>query len=126
MSDSKKEVGTEQIYEKVISVNEGTTKDNIKSLFIWYDLFGFSLTFQLLFVFAYLMNLSNAYTATIFSVEAIIVVEEVIKNILAKDAKSFERLKKQLGLVKLWTVPLVFLGVLSTFSIFVATFGYIF
>ena len=37
MSDSKKEVGTEQIYEKVISVNEGTTKDNIKSLYKYLD-----------------------------------------------------------------------------------------
>jgi len=123
---SKKEKGMEELYDSVIAANEGATKAKIKSLFVWYDLFGFALTFQLLFIFAYVMGLDNAYTATIFSVEAIVAIESLLKKILEKDATSYSRLKKQLSLIQLWTVPLILLGVLSTFAIFVATFGYIF
>jgi hypothetical protein len=112
-----------EMYSNVIASNEGVTEKNVRSLFIWYDLFSYALSFQLIFIFAYSTNLN--YATTMFSVIFIIMMDVLLKNVLDKDSKSYQRLANQLSLVKLWTIPLLILGILTTVALLVVTFGLI-
>jgi hypothetical protein len=112
-----------EMYSNVIASNEGVTEKNVRSLFIWYDLFSYALSFQLIFIFAYSTNLN--YATTMFSVIFIIMMDVLLKNVLDKDSKSYQRLANQLALVKLWTIPLLILGILTTVALLVVTFGLI-
>ena len=111
------------LYSSVVAGNEGITERNVKNLFIWYDLFSYALSFQLIFIFAYSINMN--YATTMLSAIFILIMDTVLKNVLEKDVKSYKRLAERMPLVKLWTVPLLILGVITTASIIIVTFGLI-
>ena len=111
------------LYSSVVAGNEGITERNVKNLFIWYDLFSYALSFQLIFIFAYSINMN--YATTMLSAIFILIMDTVLKNVLEKDVKSYKRLVERMYLVKLWTVPLLILGVITTASIIIVTFGLI-
>lgn len=111
------------IYSSVVAGNEGITERNVKNLFIWYDLFSYALSFQLIFIFAYSINMN--YATTMLSAIFILIMDTILKNVLEKDVKSYKRLAERMYLVKLWTVPLLILGVITTASIIIVTFGLI-
>ena len=49
--------------------------------------------------------------------------DTVLKNVLEKDSTSYKRLAERMSLVKLWTIPLLILGIVTTASIIAVTFG---
>ncbi len=109
-----------KMYEKVMKENKDATKKNIRGIFIWYELLAFLVTFQMIFLLAAFLRFNNTYFATLFAAEAIIVIEEVIRNILLKDASSYSRLRQQLGLIKLWVIPLIVIIFICFFLFVVA------
>ena len=92
-------------------------------MFIWYDLFSYALSFQLIFIFAYSANLN--YATTMLSAVFILLMDTVLKNALEKDGNAYKKLSERMSLVKLWTIPLLILGVITTVSIIIVTFGLI-
>ena len=48
------------LYETVAAANNGVTRNDVRNLFIWYDLLSYALPFQLIFIFIYLVG-SNYY-----------------------------------------------------------------
>ena len=103
------------LYGLVADANENTTARDVRNIFIWYDLFGFALSFQLLFIFAYLKNWG--YAVTTFSTIFIVLIDTIIKEILAKDVKNYKKLKNELPLVKLWVIPLLAMALVTTASL---------
>ena len=106
---------TNSLFNKVVKENEGITNIDVRKIFIWYDLLGFSVSFQLLFIFSYLCNWN--YAVTTFSCVFIILVDSIIKELLEKNPKNFKRLKGELPLVKLWVFPLIFIAIVISFSL---------
>ena len=111
----------QDMYFDVIAKNDGITKKDVKNLFIWYDLFSYALSFQLIFIFAYSINAN--YATTMLSALFILIMDTVLKNVLEKDSTSYKRLAERMSLVKLWTIPLLILGIVTTASIIAVTFG---
>ncbi len=113
----------QDMYSNVVALNDGVTKKDVKKMFIWYDLFSYALSFQLIFIFAYSVNLN--YATTMLSAVFILLMDTVLKNVLEKDGNAYKKLSERMSLVKLWTIPLLILGVITTASIIVVTFGLI-
>lgn len=107
-------------YKEVAEGNENVAVKDVINILMWYDLFGFAISFQTLFMIAY--SLGWRYSVTMFSTIFIILVDAIIKELLDKDAKNFQRLKKELPLVKLWTIPLLIMGIVITLSLLYITF----
>ena len=61
--------------------------------------------------------------STIFSTVFIVVTDTLIKLSLMKDSKNYIKFKSQLALVKLWTVPLMVLGIATIIALIIVTFG---
>ncbi len=110
----------QDMYSSVVAANDGITKKDVKNLFIWYDLFSYALSFQLIFIFAYSINVN--YATTMLSALFILIMDTVLKNVLEKDGASYKRLANKMSLVKLWTIPLLILGIVTTASIIAVTF----
>ena len=115
--------GKLNFYEEVASNNEGVTAKNIKSMFVWYDLFAFTLSFQLLFIAAY--SLGYDFAVTMISVIFIMITDTLLKTFLAKDNKNYTKFKEEMALVKLWTIPLCVLVTATMVSLIIVTFGLI-
>lgn len=118
MSKEKKD-----FYQEVAEANEGVQVKNVKSIFLWYDLLSFALSFQLIYIIASLLNLN--FAATIFSAVFIVITDTLVKLFLMKDGKNYKKLRSQLALVKLWTIPLIVLGIGVTAALLVVAFGLI-
>ena len=110
----------QDMYSSVVAANDGITKKDVKNLFIRYDLFSYALSFQLIFIFAYSINVN--YATTMLSALFILIMDTVLKNVLEKDGASYKRLANKMSLVKLWTIPLLILGIVTTASIIAVTF----
>jgi hypothetical protein len=126
LKDSKtsKISSTNDFYDGVASANEGISRKDVRSLFIWYDLLGYALPFQLIFILVYALG-SSSYAMTMFSVLFIFIVDSIIKNSLERDAKNFQKFYKYISLVKLWVIPLIIMGSVTTAALIVTTFGLI-
>ena len=103
---------TNDLYKVVAAGNENVTVKDVKNVFVWYDLFAFSLSFQLLFIISHIFNWR--YSVTMFSAIFIILVDAIIKELLDRDTKNYKRLKSELPLVKLWVIPLVAMAIVTT------------
>ena len=112
------------LYDNVVAVNEGITRKDVRNLFVWYDLLSYALPFQLIFIFTYLIG-SNYYPVTMCSVLFIFVMDAVLKNSLEKDGKNFQKFNKYIPLIKLWAIPLIGMGTVTTIALLVTTFGLI-
>lgn len=122
MANSEKKQ-KKNIYQEVAAANEGVNEKNVKSLFVWYDLLSFVLSFQLIFILAYSIGIN--FAATMLSAVFIILTDTLLKISLEKDGKNYEKFKSQMALVKLWTVPLLVLGIATSVSLLIVTFGLI-
>ena len=103
---------TKELYETVAAGNENVTVKDVKNIFVWYDLFAFSISFQLLFIISHLFDWR--YSVTMFSPVFIILIDAIVKELLDKDVKNYKRLKVELPLVKLWTIPLIVMAIATT------------
>ena len=112
------------LFDSVISANEGISRKDVRRVFIWYDLLSYALPFQLIFILIYLLG-TNHYPFTMCSVLFIFVMDAVLKNSLERDGKNYEKFNKHIPLVKLWTIPLIVMGIVTTISLFITTFGLI-
>ena len=111
---------TKELFEKVAKENSGIKKSDVKKVFFWYDMLGFSLAFQLLFIVSYILKWE--YAVTTFSCVFIILVDSIVKESLDKKPKNYMKLKDELPLVKLWAIPLTFIAIVSTSYLIVTTF----
>ncbi len=118
MSEVKKD-----FYQEIAEANEGVAAKNVKSIFLWYDLLSFSLAFQLFYVISSALKIN--FSATIFSAVAIVITDTMVKLFLMKDGKNYQKLKGQLALVKLWTIPLMALAAVVLIALVCITFGLI-
>ena len=118
MSEVKKD-----FYQEVANVNEGVQAKNVKSIFWWYDLLSFAIAFQLIYIASCALNVN--FSVTIFSTIAVIVTDTLIKISLMNDGKNYQKLKSQLALVKLWTIPLVVLSIAIVTLLVLVAFGLI-
>lgn len=103
---------TNDLYKVVAAGNENVTVKDVKNVFVWYNLFAFSLSFQLLFIISHIFDWR--YSVTMFSAVFIILVDAIIKEFLDRDVKNYKRLKSELPLVKLWVVPLIIMAIVTT------------
>lgn len=110
-------------YQEVASNNEGIEEKNVRSIFIWYDLLSFALSFQLIFIFTYSAGID--FAVTMLSAIFIIVTDTILKIFLTRDNKNYEKLNNQMALVKLWTIPLMVLGIATSIALIIVTFGLI-
>lgn len=114
----------DKLYEGVIAANTGITKNDIKSIFIWYILFSCTLSFQIIFILIYSLGSRN-YAFTMCSVFFICLMDAIIKNALERDGKNYQIFKKHISLIKLWVIPLVIMGIVTTVILIGTTFGLI-
>jgi hypothetical protein len=115
---------SKEFYDEVIASNDGITKKDVRRLFVWYDLLSYALPFQLIFILIYALG-SNHYAFTMLSVLFIFVMDSILKNSLERDGKNYEKFNKHISLVKLWVIPLIVMGTLTTVALLVTTFGLI-
>lgn len=101
---------TKEVLEKVTKENSGAKVSDVRKIFIWYDLLGFGLAFQLLFISSYICNWK--YEITMFSTIFIILVDSIVKEILDKKPENYKKLKEELPLVKMWTIPLTLMAII--------------
>lgn len=111
---------TKELFEKVAKENSGIKKSDVKKVFFWYDMLGFSLAFQLLFIASYILEWK--YVVTTFSCVFIILVDSIVKEVLDNKPKNYIKLKDELPLVKLWAIPLTFIAIVSTLYLILTTF----
>ncbi|MBR1540601.1 MAG: hypothetical protein IJ629_05525 [Clostridia bacterium] len=121
---AKKDTGMD-LYDSVAATNEGVTRNDVKRLFIWYDLLSYALPFQLIFIFIYYLIGSNYYPFTMCSVLFIFVMDAILKDSLERDGKNYEKFNKHIPLVKLWVIPLIFMGLVTSVALLMATLGLI-
>ena len=119
--DSEKEM---DLYDSVVAANEGITRKDVRNLFIWYDVLSYALPFQLIFIFVYLIG-SNYFAFTMCSVLFIFIMDSILKNSLERDGKNYQKFSKHIPLVKLWVIPLVCMGIVTTIALLITTFGLI-
>ena len=112
------------LFATVADANEGVTRKDVRNLFIWYDLLSYALPFQLIFIFVYLIG-SNYYPFTMLSVLFIFLMDAILKNSLERDSKNFQKFNKHIPLVKLWVIPLIVMGIVTTVALLITTFGLI-
>lgn len=103
---------TKELFEAVAAGNENVKVRDVKNVFVWYNLFAFSISFQLLFIISHMFNWR--YSVTMFSAIFIILVDAVIKELLDRDVKNYKKLKAELPLVKLWVIPLMAMAIFTT------------
>ena len=103
---------TKDLFKTVAAGNENVTVKDVKNIFVWYDLFAFSISFQLLFIISHLCDWR--YSVTMFSAVFIILVDAIVKELLDKDVKNYKRLKSELPLVKLWVIPLMAMAIVTS------------
>ena len=118
MSKEKK-----NFYQEIAEENEGIEAKNVKNIFVWYDLFSFALSFQIIYIIS--ASFGWNFSATIISAAFVILTDTILKLSLTKNGKNYEKLNSQLALVKLWTIPLMFLGVATIVALIIVTFGLI-
>ena len=106
---------TKELYEAVVAGNENVSVKNVRNVFVWYNLFAFSISFQLLFIISHMFDWR--YSVTMFSSVFIILVDAIVKELLDKDVKNYKRLKAELPLVKLWVIPLMVMAIATTASL---------
>lgn len=106
---------TKDLYKTVAAGNENVTVKDVKNIFVWYDLFAFSISFQLLFIISHMFDWR--YSVTMFSSVFIILIDAIVKELLDKDVKNYKRLKDELPLVKLWAIPLMTMAIATTASL---------
>ena len=121
---AKKNENGMDLYDSVVAANEGITRKDVRNLFIWYDLLSYALPFQLIFIFVYLVG-SNYFAFTMCSVLFIFIMDAILKNSLERDAKNFQKFNKHIPLVKLWVIPLLCMGSVTTIALIITTFGLI-
>ena len=112
------------LFDFVVKENDGVSRKDVKSIFIWYDLLSYALPFQLIFILIYLAG-SKCYPFTMCSVLFVFVMDAILKNSLERDGKNYEKFSKHIPIVKLWTIPLIVMGVTTTISLIMTTFGLI-
>ena len=120
----KKSNGELDLYDSVVSCNDGVTRKDVRNLFIWYDLLSYALPFQLIFIIIHFVG-SDYYPFTICSVLFIFIMDSILKNSLERDGKNFLKFNKHIPLVKLWTIPLVVMGIATTVALIITEFGLI-
>ena len=103
---------TKDLFKTVAAGNENTTVGDVRKVFVWYNLFAFSVSFQLLFIIAHIFNWR--YSVTMFSPVFIILIDAIVKELLDKDVKNYKRLKSELPLVKLWVIPLMAMAIVTS------------
>lgn len=118
MSKEKK-----NFYQEIAEENEGIEAKNVKNIFVWYDLFSFALSFQLIYIISASMGWN--FSTTLISAAFVIITDTALKLFLTKNGKNYEKLKSQLALIKLWTIPLIFLGIATMVALIIVTFGLI-
>lgn len=102
---------TKEVLKKVTKENSEVKVSDVRRIFMWYDLLGFGLAFQLLFITSYIYNWK--YEITMFSTIFIILVDAIVKEVLDKKPENYEKLKQELPLVKLWAIPLTLMAIIS-------------
>ena len=112
------------LFDSVVTANKGIERKDVRNLFIWYDLLSYALPFQLIFIFVYLIG-SNYYPFTMCSVLFIFLMDSILKNSLERDGKNYEKFNKHIPLVKLWVIPLIIMGIVTTIALLITTFGLI-
>ena len=112
------------LFDFVVKENDDVSRKDVKSVFIWYDLLSCALPFQLIFILVYLVG-SNCYPFTMCSVLFVFVMDAILKNSLERDGKNYEKFSKHIPIIKLWTIPLIVMGVATTISLIMTTFGLI-
>ena len=112
------------LFDDVAEQNEGITRKDVRNLFIWYNLLSYALPFQLIFIFVYLIG-SNYYPFTMCSVLFVFVMDSILKNSLERDGKNYQKFSKHIPLVKLWVIPLICMGAVTTIALLITTFGLI-
>ena len=112
------------LFENVASANDGISRKDVRNLFLWYDLFSCVLPFQLIFIIVYLTG-TNYYPFTMCAVLFIFIMDAILKNSLERDGKNYSKFSKHIPLVKLWTIPLIIMGTLTTVALIITTFGII-
>lgn len=110
------------LFDSVVSANNGITRKDVRNLFIWYDLLSYALPFQIIFILVYLVG-SNYYPFTMCSVLFIFLMDSILKNSLERDGKNYQKFQKHIPLVKLWVIPLICMGTVTTIALLVTTFG---
>ena len=113
------------LFDSVVAANDGITRKDVRNLFIWYDLLSYALPFQLIFIGIYLVGSNKYYALTMLSVLFIFVMDSILKNSLERDGKNFEKFNKHIPLVKLWVIPLIVMGTVTTAALIITTFGLI-
>jgi hypothetical protein len=58
-----------------------------------------------------------------FSVLFIFIMDATLKDLLEREGKNYEKFNKYIELVQLWAVPLIVMGVITTISLIIVTFG---
>ena len=109
------------LFDSVVLANDGITKNNVRELFFWYDLFGCALLFQIIFICAYFLGFHH-YSITMLSVLFVIVMDAILKNSLEKDGKNYQKFHKHISFIKLLTVPLIAIEIICTFALIVTAF----
>ncbi len=111
-------------FESVAVANNGVSVADVKKVFVWYDLLGYALPFQLIFILIAKINVFY-YPFTMLSVLFTLIIDSVLKNSLQRDGKNFEKFNKHMSLVKLWTIPLITMGTVTTVTVLITFLGLI-
>ena len=120
---NSKKMTNEEFYEGIAAVNTGVTVADVKSLFIWYDLLSYALPFQLIFIISVYLFGASSFPVTMISVLFIFLMDSILKNSMERDGKNFAKFNKHLALVKLWTLPLICMGVITSVALIATVFG---
>lgn len=120
--ENEKKSKSNNLYDSVVEANDGITSKDVRNLFIWYDLLSYALPFQLIFIFVYLIG-AKCYPFTMLSVLFIFVMDSILKNSLEKDGKNYQKFSKHIPLVKLWVIPLICMGSVTSIALLITTFG---
>lgn len=113
-----------EFYAEIVAVNEGINRKDVEKVFVWYDLLGCFLPFQIIFILVHALG-SGQYAYTMFSALTIIIMDSILKNSLEKDGKNFEKFHQNIPLVKLWVIPLIVMGIVATVAMLMTKFGII-
>lgn len=119
---TSKKVSGNDLYDFVVSENDGVTRKDVRNLFVWYDLLSYILPFQLIFIIICL-NGSKNFAMTIFSACFIFAMDAILKNSLERDGKNFQKFYKNLSLIKLWVIPLTLTGIITMVILIITTLG---
>ena len=114
----------EDLFSLIVNDNDGVTRKEVRNLFIWYDLLSYILPFQLILIFIYLSG-SNYYSYTMLSVLFVFFMDSILKNSLERDSKNYQKFNKHIPFVKLWVIPLVLMGIVTTIIFCVTKLGII-